>query len=859
MKHNTQCAFPLVVFACLVAAAAVDDPPTPTPPADRPAIADPATGRDIRTWPPNRLVDYLHMKLAVDMDDLASESFEGRQELTVRALGLPVDSLTLDAVNLKNLSVATQGGQSIPFDYDGRKLTVKFPAPLPPGGEMTLVTTYRVEHPEMGMVFSPPGEGTAAQFHTQGQAEENSYWFPCHDSPNERLTTELLVSVPRGVLVSGNGRLAAHTVDGDRETWHWVQSKPHVIYLVSLVGGEFERTALPAGPGGVPMTVWARPGQGDDVRETFARTGAMMGVFEQAFGVPYPWDRYDQLCARGFGSGGMENTSATTLLEGAVLDERSRAERDMDGLISHELCHQWTGDYITCHDWRDIWLNEGWATYGEALWFEARDGDDGYFDELYDNAGVASADRVATNNEAMCINLNGPASFERAANPYPKGASILHMLREMLGDQVFFDGVHLYMDRHGLGTTETSDFRRALEQVSGLELAWFFDQWCQRPGCPEIAATATWAAGEGIGGTLTMALRQTQPIDPFTPAFRFMLPIRVTISTGEVVERTVNMRENSSTIDIALASTPTMVEIDPRLTVLKQLSLTMPQEWLVEQGVRGSTLASQRMAIRAISSELGESTAAALVVIALDSVRRDSVRVEAIECLGRGTTDAAKVGVAHVFAARPDRGRVRAAAVEAYGADHGVEALPELVVLLQSDQGIAARVAACEAIERWKPSMEGQDELRAALVALCKERTSQGSLECAAMEACASLGISEALPFVEVRTARGEPDRERGRAVQALGRLAPTEGPDRAHVVGVLVECLNDPEDACFQSAGQALDRLNAPEAIEVLDAIASESPKQGRRAMAKRWSDRISKANAPAEAAPVEGTAAGR
>ncbi len=853
MKHVIRLALPLVVsalftVACAAAAAAGADDATPvTPPADRPAIADPTSGRDLRTWPPDRVVDYVHMKLEMDVDDLASESFGAKQTLTVRALGLPVEAISLDAVNLKELRVATPGGQPIPFSYDGRKLVVTFPAPIPPGGEGTIVTAYRVEHPEMGIVFAPPGAGVAAQFHSQGQAEENSHWFPCHDSPNERMTTELVVTVPKGVAVSGNGRLASHSVDGDEETWHWVQSKPHVAYLVSVVGGEFERTALPPGPGGVPMTVWARPGLADDVRETFARTGAMIGVFEEVFGVPYPWDRYDQLCARGFQSGGMENTSATTLLEGAVLDGRSRAERDMDGLISHELCHQWTGDFITCHDWRDIWLNEGWATYGEALWFEARDGADGYFDELFGNAEVAEVDRVASNSEAMCINLGGPESFGRAANPYPKGASILHMLREMLGDKVFFDGVHLYMDRHALGTTETSDFRRALEEVSGLELAWFFDQWCQRPGCPEIAANTTWVAGESGAGMLSVSLTQTQPIDQYTPAFRCVMPIRVTTASGEVVERRVDLRERSASIEIPLGSAPTMVEVDPRITVLKRLSVTMPREWLVVQAQKGSTLAAQRAAIRAIGPDVDASTAAALVAIASDPARRDSVRIEAIECLSRGEGEAATAAVVQLFNAPLNRGKVRAAAVEALAADRGVDALPEMVAVLAKDQGISPRVAACRAIERWKPSLEGQDQLRSLLVDLCGERSSRGDLEGAAMEACAALGILEALPMVEARTARGEPDRERGRAVRTLARLAPDEGPARDRVVEVLVACLSDPEDSCFRNAGQALERMHAPEAIPVLESIASESPHGFRRSMAKRWSAGISKANAPA------------
>lgn len=807
-------------------------------PADRPTIADPTTGRDLRSWPPDRYVDFTHMRLDVDVADLNAAAFRVAQRLSFRALGNPVESLTLDAVKLRDLRVTTEGGTPLPMDYDGSRLTIRFPAPIAPGQEMTIVSTYGVDHPEDGVIFAASGDGAAAQFHTQGQAESNRFWFPCHDSPNERLSTELVVTVPEGVVVSGNGRLASHTTESGRETWHWVQSKPHVAYLVSLVAGDFERTPLPPGPGGVPMTVWARPGQADDVRETFARTGQMMAVFERAFGVPYPWDRYDQLCARGFQSGGMENTSATTLMEDAVLDARSRAERDMDGLIAHELCHQWTGDYITCHDWRDIWLNEGWATYGEALWFEARDGADGYFDEIDDNARVAHRDRVARNPESMCWNVGGPASFGRAANPYPKGASILHMVREMLGDEVFFEGVHLYMKRHGLATTETSDFRRALEDVSGRELAWFFDQWCQRPGCPEITVKGSWANGDLA--TLHLDITQTQPIDGYTPAFRLTLPIRITTASGEVVERLVEMRERSASLAVPLGAEPVMVEVDPRATVLKLLTLDVPQSWLAEQVRRGSTLSARRVAARALPSELSDDSVAALVDVARNPAARESLRVDAIEVLGRSSAPAALAAIDGLFAASLDRGRVRAAVVEAYAADRGVDALPAMVSVLRQDAGIAPRVAACEAVSRWKPIIADHPEVRAVLVALCDERTSGGRLEGAAMDACAELGIVEALPAVERLSVRGQPDRERSRALRLMAGLAPKEGADRDRVVGTLVACLDDPEDRCFRAAGESLRQMKAEEALPALEAVATTSPREDRRSQARRWADAI-------------------
>src|SRR5690606_32345803 len=221
------------------------------------------------------------------------------------------------------------------------------------------------------------------------------HWFVCHDYPNERMTTELIVDVPAVYSVSSNGRLVSHLTTGDRAVWHWLQDKPHVPYLVTLVIGTFDIVEIPHDR--VPMKVWVPQGLGDQVMQTYGRTGDMIDLFEQRFGVPYPWDRYDKRVVKNFGAGGMENTSATSMYPTAILDSTALLDGDLDGLIAHELAHQWTGDLITCKSWAHIWLNEGWATYCSALWNERRFGEDGYLDSIRNNFGVARRDR--TTNE----------------------------------------------------------------------------------------------------------------------------------------------------------------------------------------------------------------------------------------------------------------------------------------------------------------------------------------------------------------------------------------------------------------------------------------------------------------------------
>ncbi|MDA1008209.1 MAG: M1 family aminopeptidase [Planctomycetota bacterium] len=806
--------------------------PLPTA-AAAPAIADPSSGLDLRTWPRDQLVDCRHMKLDIMMPTLEGETFDVVQTLTVRAIGVPVHEWSLDAVGFQVHSVTTAEGTPLDFSHSNNKLVVQFPDGMPTEFDTTVVTRYTVAHPEQGMIFAPAGPASPAQFHTQGQAESNRYWFPCHDAPNERMSTELVVDVPDHVLVSGNGKLISHTENDGRAKWHWLQSKPHVAYLVSLVGGTYERTELPAGPNGLPMTVWTRVGKSDDARETFARTGAMVACFERAFGTAYPWDRYDQLCARSFQAGGMENTSATTLFEGALLDVRSRAERDMDSLIAHELCHQWTGDYITCNNWNDLWLNEGWATYGQALWFECRDGPNGYFEEVFRDAQVAQRDRVESNGIAMCLNMHGPGAFGRAANPYPKGASILHMMREMIGDELFFRGVHLYMNRHGLSTAETSDFRHAMEDVSGLELGWFFDQWCDRSGCPSVHSTLIWDAAENA---LHLTITQTQPIDGMHPAFRAKFPVAISMQNGSTKTQWIDMRERTVERTIPLDAAPTMVEIDPRYSFLKTMKVDMPIEWTLAQIQHGSNVATRKQAIESLPADLTDQAVEVLVAVALDQSVWHSQRIDAVESLARGSSNAAKHGVRRVFDARVADGRVRASAVKALSVSLGVEALPDLVTVLQSDTGLGTRTAACNAIASWNLALAEHPELKDPLMRLCQEHTSGGGLEGAAMRACGKLRIAEAIPLVESRLVLGAPDRERAQAVEVLAQLCPAEGESRAAVIDLLIDLLEDQEQDVFDASGAALVHLKAEESRIALTRVAEEDESTRRRGRATHW-----------------------
>ncbi|MCA9290458.1 MAG: hypothetical protein KDA25_04970, partial [Phycisphaerales bacterium] len=262
-------------------------------------LYDEQTGRDLRHFAPDRLVDYLHMTLEMRFEDLDDARFVATETLRFRPIGPGVDGLTLDAVGL-DIRAATLDGHAVEHYHDGNTLTLRFPGPLDPAREYALGFDYVCADPVDGMVFTPaaPEVGYTAEVHTQGQSDTNRHWFIAHDFPNERLATELIVDVPARFAVSSNGRLVSHDVRDDRAVWHYLQERPHVSYLVSLVIGEFDIVRIPHDR--VDMQVWGQRGTAADILGTFGRTGEMIDLFEERFGVPYPWDRYDQLCVKNF-------------------------------------------------------------------------------------------------------------------------------------------------------------------------------------------------------------------------------------------------------------------------------------------------------------------------------------------------------------------------------------------------------------------------------------------------------------------------------------------------------------------------------------------------------------------------------
>lgn len=821
--------------------------------------------------PPPRVADLHHMRLDIRIADMDVPKLAATQTLTLSPLGADLAELPLDAVllDIRGVEALPGAGTKASFTHDGERLVVRFDPPVPEGRTVTLVTTYEVNDPRRGLFWTPRSAdwpGRAAQIHTQGQPETNRYWFPIHDFPNERLTTELVVTAPAGYLVSSNGRLVsrsrgvtpARDAAGDpgvagleaHETFHWLQDKPHVPYLVSLVVGKFDVVDLGvkrnnpkklARPLRLSMPVYVPPGKAEWVEGTYGKTPEMVAVFEEILDEPYPWDRYAQLVVHNFESGGMENTAATTMHDTAIIEPRALEDHDLEPLISHELAHQWFGNLITSESWEHIWLNEGWATYAESLWFERSRGPEAYQDDVLANfdAVISRDDETAPHAPGMVSRVYDEPwdTFRREANPYSKGASVLHMLRAKLGDEAFFRGLREYVERFKFQNVQTDDFRLVMEEASGKSLGAFFDRWCMRPGVPRLSLTSSWDPGRGV---VVVSGRQTQTIDADNPAFEFDMPVLVATpgSSEGPAAGVLSFRGPEATVEIPAASEPAWVAIDPALHVLAEKTIAEPRQWTLSALSGGPTLASRVQAARTLARDASQAGAAALASAAARRDEHVRVRVEAVRALaarGEGHDLESLVGNAR------DRWEVREAVARGLGQVATSEAgrkdatffglaLNALSRRAQTDQSARARAAALESLGRIGGVADLPVFEAALIVDSQDDRVRQG-----AIQGLASIGAPQGVPLVLRFTRDDVMSRTRAAATSALARLHPA-APDTVHAR--LVELLDDRAGRVRRAAGEGLVSIGEERGLAAIRAWGESSRDPADKRQALRWLD---------------------
>jgi aminopeptidase N len=759
-------------------------------------------------WAPDRVVDIQHLALTLDVDP-AERSVAGTAVLRCRVIAADTRSVELDAVEL-TIERVTVGGAAVGFRHDGKKLRVELARPAAAGSELVIEVGYRGA-PRRGLYFIAPDEAypdKPVQVWSQGQDEDSRYWFPCFDAPHEKATSELVVTVPAKLFAVSNGTLVSDHTDGDRRTLHWRLDVPHSCYLITLAVGDF--AAIEHRWRDVPVVYYVERGREAAAERTLARTPEMLELLSTRFGVPYPYPRYAQVFVADFIFGGMENTSATSLTDTVLLDERAAIDHDVDALVAHELAHQWFGDLVTCRDWGEGWLNEGFATYSEYLWrehHEGRDAADLELDEWAEAYFGEDAGRyrrtIATKYYEEPIDI-----FDR--HLYEKGGRVLHMLRHAIGDAAFWTTLTHYLTKHRHGVVESRDLARAVEEATGKNLDWFFSQWViDGAGHPELEVAIRWDDAERLA---VVTVEQKQKIEARTPVFRIPTQLRFRVGDRDH-DVPIELVDPRHVFHIRLDREPIQAIFDPGRVVLGGLKLDKPEPvWIAE--LAGATLAIDRATAAQALSRRGGPAAERALGDALTADRTWAVRGAAAQGLARLRTPSARDRLINAIAAEVNPRARRMIA----------RALGEFV------HDAAAGAALARLVERGDPSYFVEAE---AALALGKTRTQRAGelLRAAAtrdsysdvIRQHAYRGLAEArddsaLGLLMEGARRGRVSQGRRAAAMALAVLVRGRRDREARDVRERVELLlGDPDFRVQAAAIEALAQIADPSAIAAL------------------------------------------
>ena len=587
-------------------------------------------------YAPDRTVDVQHLALVLDVDP-GKRTVTGTATLRCNVIAPGTRVVELDAVEL-SIHKVTANGETATFRHDGKKLRVGLAKPLASGAELVLAISYSGA-PRRGLYFIAPDEGypdKPVQVWTQGQDEDSRYWFPCIDTPNEKASSEVRVTVPADLFALSNGVLVSDQTENGRRTLHWRLDVPHSCYLVTLAIGDF--TAIETRWRDVPVIYYVERGKEAAAERTLARTPEMLELFSKRFGVAYPYPRYAQVFVADFIFGGMENTSATTLTDTVLIDERASIDYDIDALVAHELAHQWFGDLVTCRDWGEGWLNEGFATYSEYIWREHHEGRDAADLELEEWADSYFGEDAGRYRRTIATKLYDEPIDIFDHHLYEKGGRVLHMLRDVLGDDAFYKSLAHYLGKHRHGVVESRDLARAVEDATGKVLDWFFSQWViDGAGHPELDVTLRWDPDKQL---VTLTVEQTQKVEGKTPVFR--LPTKVRFRVGDQdVDIPLEIVEPRQTFHLRLDSEPSQMIFDPGRVLLAARKIDKPEPlWIAE--LAGATLAIDRGAAAVSLAKRGGPAAEQALSTALEKDKFWAVRGSAAIALGAIRTPAAR-------------------------------------------------------------------------------------------------------------------------------------------------------------------------------------------------------------------------
>jgi aminopeptidase N len=517
-----------------------------------------------------RVNDLVHTKLEVKFDYDKSYLY-GKATITLQPHFYATDSVILDAKEMTIAKVAlVKGTTTLPltYKYDGLFLNIHLDKLYKASEKYTVYIEYTSKPNEFkakgsaaitdakGLYFiNPKGEqkDKPIQIWTQGETEGTSVWCPTIDRPNQKTTNEFYMTVPDKYVTLSNGLLTTQkkNADGTR-TDYWKMDMPHAPYLFFMGVGDY--AIVKDSYKGKEVNYYVEKEYAPVAKKIFGLTPEMMAFYSRITGVEYPWQKYNQITARDYVSGAMENTTATLHQESAQQDARQLVDGNgWETVVAHELFHQWFGDYVTCESWSNITLNESFANYSETLWNQYKYGNDAGDDQNFTHLQEYLFSQSESKDLVRFKYADKEDVFDAVS--YNKGGRILHMLRNYLGDSAFFKGLNSYLVANKFKSAEAHQLRLALEEVSGKDLNWFFNQWYFGNGHPKLTINYLY---NDTAGKATVIINQTQ-----TTGKVFRLPIAVDVYTGkEKIRHQIWVNNKTDSFTFKYTKRPDLINVD---------------------------------------------------------------------------------------------------------------------------------------------------------------------------------------------------------------------------------------------------------------------------------------------------------
>jgi aminopeptidase N len=540
-------------------------------------------------------------------------------------------------------------------------------------------------------------------------------------------------------------------------------------------------------------------------RRFLGKTPRMIVFFGEKTGRGYPYVKYAQSVMPEFG-GGMENISATTMTDSALRDEIAALEGDADGLVAHELAHQWFGDLLTCKDWSHLWLNEGFASYFDPLFTEHDRGEDAFRLEM-DNVlrTYVFSDRGYRRPIVETRYETSDAMFDSVT--YSKGACVLHTLRGLLGDEAWWKGIRRYVSANQLQVVETDDFRKAMEAASGKDLKWFFDQWIYKAGHPELKIRWHY---EDADKTVRVNVQQTQKLDEQTPLFRLPTTVAITEGASQTHRIPIVIDGPSHEFVIPCAGRPSMVQVDPEGWLIKVVDFAKSDDENRSQLENATCVLGRLDAARALVGKAKSNSAIARALSrAWKREKSVAARQELVALLGNGEE---AFRSALLDAARDSEARVRVAAIRGLaklGRDDTTESI--LRAAWSDPKGAyGARRAALRGLVAWKV-----EDAPAVLDSALRLSADDHRIAATALEVLLETPGSKARELAALYSRYGQPAALRSAAVRSLSRLAK----DDPALQDILVSLVDDTDSSVRFSVWEAVRELKIARAVPKLKA----------------------------------------